>query len=443
MGFKTNMAIKAANLSKFVLQNVMNRPGAFYPGKIALNIDKNLIEELSGQFDMGNVLITGTNGKTSVTNMMADCMNYQGVEVAWNKTGANLASGIVSAMLDFSPKRRKSKVGIFEIDELWVEKVLPQTKSKYLLLLNLFPDQVDRFGGVDNIQKSLVNALNSSPETVLIYNSDDPNCQIVADDCGNNTIPFGVDDKISNNQEITEQKCPLCSFNMRYKLHQYEKLGIYRCPNCGFNRANPKFAAKFINLTPESLSFSVNGKNYISKKAVEYAVYNLTAFIALASMMECHEDSIVKSIKFQQSAKGRMEYFELEDKRIMINLAKNPVGFNQNIDYILNRYRSSQRPGKTAVAFFANAREGDGKDTNWINQVNFNMLSGLDMLDVYYGGEAAEDLAVALMNANIIAHKVDTASEILQNDSHAKKIYIIANYTALSPLREEIASMAK
>lgn len=82
MGIKTNMAIKAANFSKFALQNILKRPGAFYPGKIALNIDKNLIQELSKQFDLGTVLITGTNGKTSVTNMMADCMNYQGIDVS-------------------------------------------------------------------------------------------------------------------------------------------------------------------------------------------------------------------------------------------------------------------------------------------------------------------------------------------------------------------------
>lgn len=442
MSIKTKIAISAANASKFVLQKILNRPGAFYPGKIALQIDNNLISKLVEQFDMGTVLITGTNGKTSVTNMMADCMNYQGAEVAWNQTGANLASGIAAAMLDFTPKRRKPKIGVFEIDELWVEKVLPQTKSKFLLLLNLFEDQTDRFGSIDNIQKSLVNALNSSPETVLIYNCDDPNCQIVADDCNNNTIPFGVEDKISDKQEIKEHDCPLCSFKMRYSLHQYDRLGIYRCPNCGFNRAGPKHIARSISLTPNSLNFTVDNVNYTSKKAVEYALYNFCAFISLATELDCHTESIKKSIQFQQSAKGRMEFFKIEDKEIMLNLAKNPVGVNQNIDFILNKYHASERPSATSVAFFVNANEGDGKNTNWLNQVNFKALTEMEMLHVFYGGQAHEDLAIALMNANIIAHKVETAKEIFTSQPNAKKVFIVANYTALDVIRQELDSMS-
>lgn len=239
---------------------------------------------------------------------------------------------------------------------------MPKLKSKYLLLLNLFPDQVDRFGSISNIQKSLIEALNKSPQTVLVYNSDDPNCQIVADECDNNTIPFGVEEKISRINEPHKQACPLCDFDMTYKLHQYAQLGIYRCPNCGFNRANVKYASKDIKLDSQSLSFKIGNVKISTKKAAEYVCYNLTGFIALTNELGCHVNSIEKAIKSQNSENGRMQFFDIAGKEVMINLAKNPVGFNQNINFIVDRSLSEDRPKNTAVAFFANAREGDGKD---------------------------------------------------------------------------------
>lgn len=364
MSAKSDIAKTTAKFSRFVLQKILRRPGGFFPGDLALKIDPELLVELSFQFDAGTVLVTGTNGKTSVTNLIADCMRYEGAEVAWNKTGANLASGVASAIMEFSPKRRKKKFGVFEVDELWVEKVLPQTKSKFLLLLNLFPDQVDRFGNIGNIQKSLITALNKSRETVLVYNADDPNCQVVADDCDNNTIPFGIGEKISKIDDGAETKCPLCEFKLNYQLHQYAQLGDYRCANCGFNRAKPKYLTSNIQLGKDTLQFSVNGKTYVSQKAAEYACYNLTGFVALADALGCHNDSIDKSIKYQQAKNGRMEFFNVTDREVMINLAKNPVGFNQNISYVLDRYNSDEQPVHTTVAFFVNAREGDGKNPN-------------------------------------------------------------------------------
>lgn len=264
--------------------------------------------------------------------------------------------------MDFSPKRRKKKFGVFEVDELWVEKTLPQLNSKFLLLLDLFPDQVDRYGSIGNIQKSLISALNNSPQTVLVYNADDPNCQVIADECKNNTIPFGVNEKISSVDDKTETKCPLCGFKMTYKIHQYAQLGNYRCAKCGFNRANPKYAATNIILDSNHLQFSIKDQTFVSKKAAEYACYNFTGFVATANALGCHPESIAKTIKYQQAKTGRMEFFDIKDQKVMINLAKNPVGFNQNINFVHDRIAAGNSNNKTAVAFFVNAREGDGRD---------------------------------------------------------------------------------
>ena len=349
---------------------------------------------------------------------------------------------MAASLLEFKTKRRKKKFGVFEVDELWVEHVLPQMRSRYLLLLNLFPDQVDRFGNISNIQKSLINALKKSPATVLVYNCDDPNCQVVADECENNKLAFGIDDKISNKQEEAKVKCPLCEFELKYSLHQYAQLGNYRCAKCGFNRANPKVSTTNVILGKDYLEFSVNGKRYVSKKAAEYACYNLTGFVAVANALDCHNDSIDKSIKYQQAKNGRMEFFELAGRQVMINLAKNPVGFNQNINYVLDRFYSDEQPANTSVAFFVNAREGDGKNTNWLYDVNFESLVGNGNLDVLYGGEAFSDIAECFRTKNIPASRVENLKDLLEKASKSKHIYIIANYTAMFPLQEELTKLS-
>lgn len=315
-------------------------------------------------------------------------------------------------------------------------------QSQYLLLLNLFPDQVDRFGSISNIQESLISALQNSPDTTLIYNADDPNCQMIADVCPNATIAFGALEKISNTNDESNNKCPECQFDLTYKIHQYAQLGQYRCPNCGFNRAGLNFGAKNISLTNKRLEFDIEDMHFSSKKAAEYVCYNLIGFISTVKTLNCDYQTIASTIKNHKVENGRMQSFKIDGKNVMINLAKNPVGFNQNIAYATNHYLSAQRPPNTSIAFFVNAREGDGRSTDWLDDVNFAQLADLSNMNFYYGGEAGEDLQKRLKKAGINAQYVENAKDVLAYAKHSKQIYFVANYTAMFPLRSELIKIA-
>lgn len=107
---------------------------------------------------------------------MADVLEGSGVRVVCNRTGANLDSGVSTALLH----AKEADWGVFESDELWLKKMTPQLKPTYVLLLNLFRDQLDRCGEIDRIQDSIVEALAASPETILVFNADDPLCATLA-----------------------------------------------------------------------------------------------------------------------------------------------------------------------------------------------------------------------------------------------------------------------
>ena len=155
------LAVAAGSALTWGLREVAHRAAGNMPGKVALRVDPALIGHLRPRFKRGIVVVTGTNGKTTVTNLVAAAIETSGQDVACNRDGANLESGVATAML----QSHGADWGVFESDELWLAKILPRLQPDYVVLLNLFRDQLDRMGEIDHIQAAIASALEASPET--------------------------------------------------------------------------------------------------------------------------------------------------------------------------------------------------------------------------------------------------------------------------------------
>ena len=214
MSLRFSLAKAAGAVSTWGLRHVAHRPAANLPGKIALKIDPSLLDELRSKCTQGSVITVGTNGKTSTNNLLADAFEAAGRTIICNRTGANLAAGISSALL----QQPAAQWGVFECDELWLAHVLPHLRSNYVLLLNLFRDQLDRCGEIDRIQTSIAGALIASPDTVLVYNADDPLCARIADEVPNRTVAFGLSESmgLAQNTVTDAQMCQKCDGMVRY-----------------------------------------------------------------------------------------------------------------------------------------------------------------------------------------------------------------------------------
>ena len=149
MSIRFAAAQAVSSISTWGLKHVFRRPAANFPGKIALYVDPRLLANLRGKLTRGSIMVVGTNGKTTVTNLLADVLEGSGVRVVCNRTGANLDSGVSTALLH----AKEADWGVFESDELWLKKMTPQLKPTYVLLLNLFRDQLDRCGEIDPGEK--------------------------------------------------------------------------------------------------------------------------------------------------------------------------------------------------------------------------------------------------------------------------------------------------
>ena len=145
-----------------------------------MKIDPELLSDLAGLVDR-SVVITGTNGKTTTSNLIADAVAASGATVVCNRAGNNMEPGVVGALLEARGGLKHTssgkRVGVFECDELYTVRVLPKLKPTYFVLLNLFRDQLDRYGEIDHTQDVIAHALELSPATTLIYNADDPLCR--------------------------------------------------------------------------------------------------------------------------------------------------------------------------------------------------------------------------------------------------------------------------
>lgn len=441
MGLQFAAARAVSVVSTWGLKHVFHRPAANFPGKIALYADPRVIADLAPRLQKGSVCVVGTNGKTTVTNLLADALETAGQRVVCNRTGANLDSGVATALLH----AREADWGVFECDELWLAKILPHLQANYVVLLNLFRDQLDRVGEIDRIQESIAGALATSPKTTLVFNADDPLCAAIAERVGNPTVAFGVyeDLHLPQNTVADAQMCQRCSAMLEYAYRQYGQLGSYCCPACGFARPSLDCAARDVHLGADGLSFAAHGPRGDAEIEAPfsgaYMVYNLLATWAAADLVSVPAEALQRAIDAFDPRNGRLQEFAVAGRRTLLNLAKNPTGFNQNIKIIL------QDEGPKAVAFFVNDKEGDGRDVSWLWDIDFEELAGQSGLRVFAGGIRKNDVQVRLKYAGLDAALVDDAAGMfaqlggLPADARA---YVIANYTALPPVHAELGRLA-
>ena len=451
MSIRFAAAQAVSSISTWGLKHVFRRPAANFPGKIALYVDPRLLANLRGKLTRGSIMVVGTNGKTTVTNLLADVLEGSGVRVVCNRTGANLDSGVSTALLH----AKEADWGVFESDELWLKKMTPQLKPTYVLLLNLFRDQLDRCGEIDRIQDSIVEALAASPETILVFNADDPLCATIAKRSSElpgrertRQIAFGVSESmgLAQNTVSDATMCQLCSSMFEYDFRQYGQLGAWHCPTCGFSRPSLDFAAQNVELGERELSFDIarpqpNAGESAPARPIRaafsgaYMVYNLLAVGVAADLVGCGSDAIQAAIESFDPKNGRLQRYSVEGRSILLNLAKNPTGFNQNLKII------EKDASPKAVAFFINDKEADGRDISWLWDIDFEELSRQEGCVVFAGGIRGNDMQVRLKYAGIPSKVVKSTQEFLDELAklpHEMNAYAIANYTALPSVKSAL-----
>ncbi len=426
------IAVSVAKSVTFGVRSLRLGAASVLPGSIARRIEPQLLQLLSQQVKNGVILIAGTNGKTTTALFLCEILQRKGYRVAHNSTGANLENGLMTALMENSNFLGKLDVdyAILEVDENIVPLVLAPIKPKLILCLNLFRDQLDRYGEVDTISKRWTHAIATLPsQTLVVANADDPTICYLGQQLSQQKVSFFGLNEPENYLEaiphaVDSIYCPKCGHALDYKGVYLSHMGEYSCPSCGFNRSQP----------------TLDSSEWQQILVGLYNKYNTLAAATAAKELGVDEATIRETIPNFQAAFGRAEELKINGKNVRILLSKNPVGTNETI-------RVVTQSSDTTTLLVLNDKSQDGEDVSWIWDVDTEKLVERGGTLVV-SGDRAYDMALRLRysesspqtNFNLIVEEnlrqaINTA---LERTPINETLHILPTYTAMLDVREAL-----
>ena len=413
--------------------------GTTLPGKLVWKLDPTALDALAKRLPAGVALVSATNGKTTTTAMASSILSPVR-RLAWNRSGANLASGITSTLL----ATRDAELGLLEVDEFALPEVMRRTRPRVVCLGNLFRDQLDRYGELEHIAERWRSAVSElPPDASLVVGADDPLVASLGE--GRETaLRFGVDDPAharSSLQHASDSKyCIRCGAPYVYKAAYVGHLGAYRCEACGHARPPLDVAARAIETHGlDGVSFSLetpagNARVRLGLPGL-YNVYNALAAASLALALGVSLDVVVDGLERFTGAFGRFERFVVGDKRVLLLLVKNPAGANEAIRTLEN----GSAPATLVVAL--NDRIADGRDVSWIWDVDFEPL--LDRAGrIVVTGERAAELALRFTYGGYPRERLEVVPALdaaldrgLELTQPGEELAVLPTYTAMLALQ--------
>lgn len=409
-------AILLGKLVSFATRKFNIGGGSAAPGLYALKLEPKLLEKLAPRIP-AHVVITGTNGKTTTARLLSHFAQKEGIEIIRNTTGSNLERGIASSLIaqaNIFGGFGKTQLGIWELDEAAFNQVVLKLNPKLIIFLNVFRDQLDRYGELDSVLKKWKVTLGklSNSGCSIIFNGDDGNiCELPAS-FGGKTVSFGLQThKISGEGKTEAKEQPL-----------------------GFEAKNIKSES----IDNSSFELTVEGiKEHISLPLPGiYHIYDFLGSFAAGVSLGFSIQSMIKSLIDYSPAFGRFEKISLGENQGYLFLIKNPFGATQVLKAIAPYFKKN-----TKLLIALNDNLADGTDVSWIWDTEFELFADKSSpLTVICSGTRAHDLALRLKYAGLETKQIQVR-ESLQEAFKASKgglegdLFILPTYTALLGLQ--------
>ena len=419
------------------LARLTHHGGSALPGKVAERIDPGFLARTLSQLPYGVVLVSGTNGKTTTTRMVASMLSDLGLKVFTNPTGSNFTRGVVSALLTevSLTGRLDADIAVLELDEAYAVHFVKQVKPRYSLLLNVMRDQLDRFGEIDNTARLLGHVAEATTGTVVL-NREDPRIAALAGKVPHDTSVryfglakalkhfFPTDDEM--NAELTGAAKPAAG------AEQAQAGNTAASEHCA--------DVTLVEVRDHAATFLMDGRNHDTDVKLEgvYNLYNAAAALALVravaadvpqTAMRSDADSLIKAVSQVTPAFGRGEVIEVNGSPVELLLVKNPMGFRLSL--------ASFTPEGCDTMIAINDEYADGRDMSWLWDVDFTSLRGAGVAMV--SGVRAWDMALRLGYEEVPVRRVETDFERAVTDfvtaDPGKPKHMYCTYTAMLKAR--------
>jgi lipid II isoglutaminyl synthase (glutamine-hydrolysing) len=448
-------ALTASKLAGGLIRRLGRGGGTAAPGLVAEQLDPKLLAKLTAQLPHGAVIVAGTNGKTTTTRMIADVFEVVPWKVVHNRSGSNLVRGVTAAFVQSASVtgRIGGDVGVIEADEAALPELIRRVQPRFVLLNNLFRDQLDRYGELDTIAKTWRGVLRELPATTtVIVNGDDPTLVAISDDIPARRVCFGLDERTHLLDALPHAAdaaiCRVCGADLGYNALYVSHLGDWYCTGCDRKRPQLQYTGSEIELHGvTSLAMRITGEPgdaFDMQVGVPglYNAYNALAAAAVARESGVPWEMIAKAFAAFRSAFGRIERVSCKGRELTLALVKNPTGFNEVLRMLTAETGGLQLPTMIAI----NDLDADGRDVSWLWDVDFELLAEGEG-DLYTTGLRGPDMANRLKYAGVATSRI----HMLPNDVTAAfdafvdalpegaGAYILPTYTAMLALRKTLA----
>jgi lipid II isoglutaminyl synthase (glutamine-hydrolysing) len=406
---RTQLASATTRLVNAVSRSLGRGQGTVAGGRAGLAVDPRLLEHLSAGRQVA--LVTGTNGKTTTTRLLAVSLAANGDAVVSNETGSNMPPGHVAALVGSDGAR-----AALEVDEIYLPRVLTATSPIAVVLLNLSRDQLDRTNEVRLVAGRWRAALAASPHTHVVANADDP---LVVWGAGAARHVHWV--AVGLRWQLDAVGCPSCGGRIEFRPG-----GWWCTAECGFTRPVPEAVLECAEDGSARATWA-DGRALPIELSLPGRFNRANALMAAVAAKVCGVDAgtALAAMKGVDEVAGRFTIRALGGVESRLMLAKNPAGWDELLDLVVH--------DESPVTVSINARVADGTDPSWLWDVPFERLCGRTVVAT---GERYRDLSVRLFYAGV-EHRTEpepVRAVSLAADGGGAMVDVIGNYTAFHDL---------
>jgi lipid II isoglutaminyl synthase (glutamine-hydrolysing) len=443
-------AVLAGRAASALSRRMGRGGGTVIAGHVVPRLAPNALRRLSAALPDGALLVSGTNGKTTTSRLLAQVLRTSGRRVVHNRAGANLLTGIVSALAQVADLRGRPRadVGLFEVDEATLPQALPPTRPRVVVLTNIFRDQLDRYGEVHYVASIWRRALAALPrDATLVLNADDPLVASLGAVHAGPVLYYGVAVPALATPGLSHaadaRLCPICGAPLVYEWSYYGHLGQYHCSACSFERPTPTVAAMPpLQLGPAESTIQIETPAGAMDLTLGlpglYNVYNALAATAGGLALGVAPAVIAAGLAQVTAAFGRLERIPVGDRAVSLALVKNPVGCTE----VLRTLITDPAPKSLLIAI--NDLFADGTDVSWLWDADFELLGG-HVASAVCSGTRAADMALRLKYALVAPERLTVEPDVaralqvaLARTPVGGTLHVLPTYTALLALREAL-----
>lgn len=433
--FKFYTSLLLARATYLGIKILAKSGGTSFVGMAVLKYYPEFLSHCKDYIKEKSITVTGTNGKTTTSGLISHILESAHQSVIHNLKGANMLTGVANVFALTLAPFKKFDYSVIESDEAYLTKLYDYMPSDYLVVTNLFRDQLDRYGELATTAGFIKDAIDKNPDLKLVLNSDDP--LVATFDRTKYAVYYGFESVQYDCNYAHTSNAPsevfncLCGEALQYSKRFFAQQGHYYCPKCGYKRHVCDYSANAvihndyseINVIHDEIEykFKVNLTGL-------YNAYNALAAIALSFELGLNQAEIQKALDSYKSIFGRTEKRTINGHETLIQLIKNPTGASEVLKTV---------DLKSNIVIAINDDYADGRDISWLWDSDFEQLKNAEKF-VITSGIRAEDVAVRLKYADIEQEKIIVEKSIekaiaLASNSEDKedKITVLPSYTAL------------